>query len=126
MGGLLLERRVGVLTPHQIAALLYPVIGIGIPVATYLIARGLTRRLDAAVVAAGSLAAAIWLDYGLLGVTSLPVDVVLQRMLVVVALGLIAAGAAKRAARDGWRNDMLVVGAVMWVLVLVGTLLGYL
>ncbi|MBZ6495025.1 hypothetical protein [Natrinema longum] len=125
MGGLALERQAGFLTPHQIAALLYPVIGIGIPVATYLLARGLTRRLDAAVVAAGSLAVAIWLDYSLLGVNALPVDVVLQRMLVVVALGLIAAGAAKRATRRSKFNDMLLVGTVMWVLVLVGTLFGY-
>ncbi|SEQ92357.1 hypothetical protein [Natrinema salaciae] len=126
MSGLVLERQAGFLTPHQIAALLYPVIGVGIPLATYLVARGLTRRLDAAVVAAGSLAVAIWLDYSLLGVSALPVDVVAQRMLVVVALGLIAGGAAKRAARSSKFNDMLLVGTAMWVLVLAGTLLGYL
>ncbi|WP_254527930.1 hypothetical protein [Natrinema gelatinilyticum] len=126
MSGIFLEHRAEFLTPHQIAALLYPIIGVGIPVATYLIARGLTRRLDAAVVAAGSLAVAVWLDYGLLGVDSLPIDVVVQRMLVVVALGLIAGGAAKRAARNSKFNDMLLVGTAMWVLVLVGTLFGYL
>lgn len=125
MGGLVLERQAGFLTPHQIAGLLYPVIGVGIPAATYLLARGLTRRLDAAVVAATSLALAVWLDYSLLGVSSLPVDVVAQRMLVVVALGLIAGGAAKRAARDSKFNDMLLVGTVMWLLVLGGTLFGY-
>ena len=124
-GGIVLEHRATFLTPHQIAALLYPVIGLGIPTATYLIARGLTRRLDAAVVAAGSLALAIWLDYGTLGVDTLPLEVVVQRMLVVVALGLIAGGAAKRAARTAKVNDMLLVGAAMWVLVLAGTLLGH-
>ncbi|MXV60934.1 hypothetical protein GS429_02380 [Natronorubrum sp. JWXQ-INN-674] len=125
MGGLLFERRVGFMTPHMIAAALYPVIAVGIPVATYAIAGTLTRRLDAAIVAAGSLAVAIWLDYGLLGVDSLPVDVVFQRMLVVVALGLIAGGAAKRATRDSRFNDMLIAGITMWVVVLGGTLLGY-
>ncbi|MFD1565579.1 hypothetical protein ACFR99_18770 [Haloarchaeobius amylolyticus] len=125
-GGIVLEHRAPFLTPHQIAALLYPVIGVGIPTATYLIARGLTRRLDAAVVAAGSLAVAIWLDYGMLGVDALALEVVVQRMLVVVALGLIAGGAAKRAARTAKVNDMLLVGAAMWVLVLAGTLLGHL
>jgi hypothetical protein len=126
MGGLLLERRAPFLTPHMIAALLYPVIAVGIPVATYAIARGLTSRLDAAVVAAGSLSLAIWLDYGLLGVDVVPLDVVLQRMLVVIALGLIAAGAAKRAVRESAFNELLLVGVAMWVLVLVGTLFGYL
>ena len=123
-GGIVLEHRATFLTPHQIAALLYPVIGIGIPAVTYLIARGLTRRLDAAIVAAGSLAVAIWLDYGMLGVDTLPLEVVFQRMLVVVALGLIAGGAAKRAARTSKLNGMLLVGTAMWVVVLVGTLLG--
>jgi len=47
-------------------------------------------------------------------------------MLAVVALGLIAGGAAKRAARDSKFNDMLLVGTAMWLLVLVGTLFGYL
>jgi hypothetical protein len=126
MGGLLLERRASFLTPHMIAALLYPVIAVGIPVATYLIARGLTSRLDAAIAAAGSLSLAIWLDYGLLGVDVIPLDVVFQRALVVVALGLIAAGAAKRATRESRFNDLLIAGVAMWVLVLVGTLLGYL
>ncbi len=125
LAGVALERNVGFLTPHMIAALLYPVIGLGIPIATYLIAGTLRSRLDAAVVASGSLAVAIWLDYGLLGVDSLPVDVVVQRMLVVIALGLIAAGAAKRATRDTRVNDMLLAGAAMWVVVLGGTLLGY-
>lgn len=125
MGGIVLERRAGFLSPHQIAALLYPVIAVVIPVATYLIAGTLTRRLDAALVAAGSLAIAIWVDYGMLNVDSLPVDVILQRMLVVVALGLIAGGAAKRAIRESRFNDMLIAGVAMWILVLIGTLLGY-
>ncbi len=110
---------------HAIAALLYPLIALGLPIATYAIAGGLERRLDAALAASASLAVAIWLDYGL-GVDVLPIDVVFQRALVVVALGLIAGGAAKRATRDSRINDMVVVGVAMWTLVLVGTLLGYL
>ncbi|WP_254767015.1 hypothetical protein [Salinilacihabitans rarus] len=126
IGGIALERHAGFLSMHAIAALLYPIVGVGLPAATYLLAAGLERRLDAAVAASGGLAVAIWLDYGLLGVDSLPIDVVGQRMLVVIALGLIAAGAAKRATRESRWNDMLVAGAATWVLVLGGTLLGYL
>ncbi len=126
IAGVALERYVPGLTMHAIAGLLYPVIGVGIPAATYLIARGLERRIDAAVTAGGALAVAIWIDYGLVRVDSLPVDVVLQRMLVVVALGLIAGGAAARARRQSAINDMLLVGVALWTLVLVGTLFGYL
>ncbi|KDE59758.1 hypothetical protein EL22_17985 [Halostagnicola sp. A56] len=123
--GITLERHAGMLTMHMIAALLYPIISIGIPAVTYLIAHGLTRRLDAAITASGSLILAIWIDYGVVNVNSLPVDVVAQRILVVVALGLIAGGAAKRATRESWLNDLLVVGVAMWVLLLAGTLFGY-
>ncbi|MFP8891886.1 hypothetical protein ACLI4U_19250 [Natrialbaceae archaeon A-CW2] len=126
IGGIALERWTDFLTMHMIAAMLYPVIALGIPIATYAIASGLESRLDAAVAASLSLALAIWLDYGLMNVNSLPVDVVLQRMFVIVALGLIAAGAAKRATRERRLNDMLIVGILMWSLVLVGTLFGYL
>ena len=124
--GIALDRHAGFLTVHMIAGSLYPIIAIGLPVATYLVARGLESRLDAAVAASTSLAVAIWLDYALVGVDSLPIDVVLQRALVLVALGLIAGGAAARARRDGPLNDMLVAGVALWVLVLVGTLFGYL
>lgn len=126
IGGIALERTAEFLDPHLIAGLLYPFIAVGIPMATYMIARGLTRRLDAAVVTSTSLALAIWLDYGLLGVNVIALDVVLQRMLLVVAIGLIAGGAAKRAIRESVFNDMLIAGVAMWVLVLAGTLLGYL
>lgn len=126
IAGIGLERHADVLSMHAIAALLYPVIAVGIPTATYLIASGLERRIDAAVVASTSLAIAIWIDYGLVGVDHLPIDVVVQRAIVVVALGLIAGGAARRATRDGRVNDMLVVGAATWVLALVGTLFGLL
>ena len=125
IAGIALDRTVDALTVHMIAGLLYPAIAVGLPVATYAIASGLERRLDAAVAASVSLAVAIWLDYSLLGVDVLPVDVVVQRALVVVALGLIAGGAARRATRDSRLNDMLVAGVGLWVLVLVGTLLGY-
>jgi len=123
--GIALERWTDFLTMHMIAALLYPVIALGIPIATYAIASGLERRLDAAVAASLSLALAIWLDYGLMEVNSLPVDVVLQRMLVIIALGLIAGGAARRATRESRLNDMLIAGVAMWGFVLVGTLFGY-
>ncbi|MWV41357.1 hypothetical protein [Natrialba sp. INN-245] len=126
IAGIALDRSAGFLSVHAIAALLYPVIALGLPIATYAIAGGLERRLDAALAASTSLAVAIWLDYGLLGVDVLPIDVVFQRALVVVALGLIAGGAAKRATRDSRLNDMVVVGVATWTFVLVGTLLGYL
>lgn len=125
IAGIALDRTFDSLTAHAVAALLYPFIAVGLPAATYVIASGLERRLDAAVAASLSLAVAIWLDYGLLGVDVFPVDIVLQRMLVVVSLGLVAGGAARRATRETRFNGLLLAGTAMWVLVLAGTLLGY-
>jgi hypothetical protein len=125
LGGTALERA-GWLSMHGIAGVLYPVLALGLPIGTYAIAAGLTRRMDAALVAGGSLSLAVWLDYGMLGVETIPMDLVVQRMLLVVAIGLIASGATRRAARDRRINGMVLVGAVMWLLILVGTLFGYL
>lgn len=124
-GGIALEQYTGI-SMHGIAALLYPFIAIGLPVGTYLIAAGLERRLDAAVVAGGAFAVGLWLDYGYLGIESLPVDVVVHRMLVVVAIGLFAAGAARRAARATRLNGLSVAGVVLWATFLAGTLFGLL
>ena len=111
---------------HAVAGALYPVIALGIPATTYAIASGMERRIDSAVTATLALSIAIWLDYGYLGVAVLPVEVIVQRMLVALSLGLIAGGAAKRATRDSRWNELLLVGTAGWCLVLVGTLLGYL
>lgn len=124
-GGIALEAT-GLFSMHTIAALLYPVIALGLPIGTYGIARSLKSRRDAALVAGSALAIAFWLDYAYLGVVSISIDVILQRVLVVVALGLIAGGATHRAARDHHWNDMLAAGVVLWALVLGSTLFGYL
>lgn len=125
-GGVYLENNAPLLSMHAIAALLYPVIGLGIPTATYLLASGLDRQFDAAVTASVALSVAIWLDYGYLGIATLPVEVVLQRVVVILALGLIAGGAAREGTDETRWNRMLLAGVGLWVFVLVGTLLGYL
>jgi len=124
-GGIVLERT-GALSMHAIAALLYPVLALGLPIGTYVVARGLERPLDAGVVAGGAFAVAVWLDYGTIGVSTLPLEVIAQRAYMMVALGLVAAGAARRASRERKLNLLLLVGVVLWVAVLAGTLLGYL
>ncbi len=108
-----------------IAGGLYPVIAFGIPLATYGIAHGITERIDAGAVAALALAAAVLVDYAVLGVDVLPVGLLVQRFGVVVSLGLIGAGAAQRATRERHLNDLVVVGAILWVGLLSATLAGW-
>ena len=128
VSGILLERYVPALSMHAIAALLYPFIAIGIPAVTYLIARRMTRRMDAGVVAAGALSTAVILDLLALSVSVMPIGIVVQRAGIVLALGLIAIGATDRATRqanEALPNDWLVVGATLWVALLVATLMGW-
>lgn len=124
VAGILLERHAGFLTMHGIAALLYPVLAVGIPLATYVLATGIEHRIDAATTAASGLAAGFQLDYAYLGVETVPIPVLLQRLAVIVALGLLAGGAAQRADRETRLNGLVVFGGVCWSVLLAATLLG--
>jgi hypothetical protein len=124
--GIIFERHIDQFSVYAIAATLYPLISVGIPVVTYAWARGIRYRLGSAITASFALSAAMWMDYVLVGVETVSFDLLLQRMLMVVALGLLAAGAARRASRDQRLNDLLVGGVTIWTLTLTATLLGYL
>lgn len=122
VAGLVLERSGVDLTMYQIAGLLYPFVAIGIPLATYLLARGIERRMDAAVTAAAALAAAVLLDYAYVGVEVIPIDILLHRVGVILALGLLAGGAAHSATRDTRLNELAIAGITLWILLLGATL----
>lgn len=122
--GIMLEGT-GWLTMHQIAALLYPFLVLGMPIGVYLVARGLHRRMEAGIVAGGSFALAVWLDFTMVGVDFVTIDVLFQRMLLVVALGSIAAGASRQESRLLRINVLLIGGFLGWLLVVGGTLFGY-
>jgi len=124
VAGIVLERHAEFLTMHQIAGLLYPFIAVGIPVATYAIATGIERRMDAAMTASIGMAAGVLIDYAYVGLDVIPIVVLIQRVAVIVALGLIAGGAAKRAARETRLNGLVITGIVLWVVFLAATLLG--
>lgn len=124
--GITFERHIHQFSVHAIAATLYPLISLGIPFATYAWAGGIRYRLGAAFTASFALSAAMWIDYVLVGVETVSFDVLLQRMLMVIGLGLIAAGAARRASQNRRLNELLVGGVTIWILALTATLLGYL
>jgi len=123
--GIALETHAGFLSMHAIAAILYPFIALGIPIATYALASGIKHRMDAAVAASTSLAAGVVLDYGYVGIDVISIGVLVQRLAIILALGLIAAGAAKRATRSRRVNGLVTAGVVVWVTLLAATLLEY-
>lgn len=120
-----LEQLADDLSVFVIAGSLYPVLALGLPVATFLVARGLEQRMDAGLTAAGALGGAMLVDYAYVGIDVLPLELVVHRTLLVASIGLIAAGAARRAARQHRFNTTLAVGAGMWIAMLVATLAGW-
>jgi FlaG/FlaF family flagellin (archaellin) len=124
-GGIVLEHHVDGLGVYAIGGLLYPVLALGVPVATFAIARGMERRVDAGLMAAAALGAGFIFDYAYLGVDVLPIDLLLHRVALVVAIGLVAAGSARRAARISRFNATLVTGSALWLGLLTATLLGW-
>ncbi len=107
-----------------IAALLFPFIALGLPIAAYLLAGRIERRFDAAVSASLGLSTAVLLDYYYLGISVLPLEVILHRTGLVIAIGLIAAGGATRAMQHGRGNEFIVAGIAMWIVMLLVTLFG--
>ncbi len=125
VAGLALERyATPALSMHGIAAILYPVIALVLPLAVYLVARGLEHAVTAGLTAALALGAAMVVDYAVIGIDVLPIDLVLHRIGVLVAVGLIAGGAA-RSAKPGGAKGVRLAGAGRWVLLLGSTLAGW-
>ena len=123
--GVALEQAFPATDPKFIAALLYPVLAFGLPGAAYLAGRNLdpVRSFGAAATGIG---AAFVLDYQYLVVTTLPLNVVLHRLGLAVALGAITAGAVTRDASTQAVNRIVGAGIVLWVYLLVAALVGWL
>lgn len=98
---------------------LYPVVLLGPPVVTYLLARPLDRSW-AFVGGAGGFALAVIFDFTYLGVTLIPVDILVHRAGLAVALGLIAAGASRTERESEDVINHLQFGVLLW---LVGVIL---
>lgn len=126
LGGVALERYATVLSMHGIAAILYPFLALGLPLATVYFGRNGHSPATSAGVVAAAFAAAVWIDYRLVEVSAIPIDLVFQRMLLVGTLGLLAAGATRSAQRGTARDSLLVAGAGLWIAGLIATLVGLL
>ena len=99
-----------------VTAVFYLLLAGGLPAAAAVLPKG-AHVTDWFALAAVALGAGYLLDFSAIGVTVLPVVVVLHRLLSLVAVGLIASGGARRASGHP-RNQYLVIGLVSWIGVL--------
>ncbi|MFC6733247.1 hypothetical protein [Haladaptatus sp. DYSN1] len=133
MVGLMLFVRIGAVTveswnvtesPKLIAGFFYPFLAAGIPLAAYKLAQGLERD-DAFLLAMFGLGFGILADYAYLDIEVIPVNVMLHRIVLAVAIGVLAAGGARYGAGESRLNRHLVGGLVLWICSLVWPLLGW-
>lgn len=118
--GVGIERAIPLLPPKAIAAALYPVLAVGIPAIGYAAGsrEGGARRAFAG--AAGGLAAAFVVEAAALGLTPVAPSVALHRLSLVLAVGVVAAGAAEI---DG-DGPHPALGVAVWVSALAASLAG--
>jgi hypothetical protein len=118
-----LEQSVPGLSPKVIAAPLYLVLAVGLPFVTALLGRRLAAD-DAFATATVGFGLGLLVDYAWLGITSLPFGVVVHRLVLLVGLGLLAAGGVRWAATPLQRHRYRLAGVVVWVAALVWPLAG--
>jgi len=112
------ERTVPSLPPKLIAGLGYLVLAVWLPVVVLLLARG-TRADRAAPLVAVGFGAGILFDYALVGITLVPVSVMLHRLAVVLAVGLFAAAGTRLWTDRPGHVAVPVAAAFAWAGVLV-------
>ena len=111
-------------SPKVIAALFFPVVAFGIPIVAGILGERL-RADDGFVVAALGLGLGFLFDYSFLQLTALPIEVVLHRLTLLFAVGLIAAGGVRWSDDVVARHGYTLVGASLWVITLLWSLLGF-
>lgn len=124
VGGIAIETTFPGIHPKLIVAVLYPVLAFGLP--TVAAADWFTRNTDPraafGLVFVG-VGAAFVLDFGVIGISAVPIGLVLHRCGLLVALGLVAAGTAHGGAPG---RPLRLFGLAAWVVGLVFPLLGLL
>ena len=110
-------------SPKLVAAPLYVALVAGVPAIAYRFGRG-SDPVWAFTLAAGGLGGAIVVDYAVMGTSVVPLRVILHRLAVLLAVGLIAIGGANAIDADH-RPTPLVVGVTAWAVAIVAPVFGY-
>jgi hypothetical protein len=121
--GIAAERAFPSFVPYGIGAVLFPLLVVGLPVVAATLGRGLPSD-EAFGAAFAGLGAGFLADFAYLGVSEILLDVIVHRSILVIALGLVAAGGARWTTTGTPRNRVLAVGLALWVWGVVGPLVG--
>lgn len=123
--GLVLEGWMPGLHPNIIAGGLYPVLVLALPAVAFVGGRGVRPKAALAGASTG-LAAGLALEYVFLGLVTLPLELLLHRIAVVLAVGVIAAAGSLAANEDDVWLGPLGIGVGGWLVTLGLALFGLL
>ncbi|WP_247729738.1 hypothetical protein [Halovivax limisalsi] len=101
-------------SPKVIVAVFYPLLVLGLPIATYLGARHL-ERIPAFTAAALGFVVAMFLDYTTVGVVTLSLATVVHHISLATALGFVAAGASETARSPENDPGHVRTGVLLWL-----------
>ena len=101
-------------SPKIVAGAFYPFVALGPPLAAYVLFRGVDPG-EAFVAAFLALGVGLLADYAYLGIAVVPVEVVVHRAVLLVALGTLAAAGTDRPHDPPLAYPPLLVGASLWV-----------
>lgn len=107
-----------------LAGLFYPLVAVGIPVCAYLATRKL-GRVHAFTAATTGLVLAFLLEYTYFGVRTMPLDTLVHKGALVLALGFIAAGASVRERNRTVDHGYVRTGVLLWITAIVVPLLTF-
>ncbi|MBV0923885.1 hypothetical protein KTS45_06680 [Halomicroarcula limicola] len=123
VGGIAAEQAFPFTSPKVVGAPFYALLAVGLPAVAVLFGRHLTAT-DGFTVAILGFGTGIMLDYSYLGLTVIPYGALVQRAVLLVGLGLLAAGGTRWATEPIPRHRYHTVGLALWVWALVWPLLG--
>lgn len=113
LGAIGLERHMPGLNPKVIVAGFYPILVVGMPAVVYLTTRALDERMAFAAATTGFLLA-ILVDYTYLQVLRLPLETLVHRTTLAVAVGVLAAGASRTARQRTESRGYVRTGILLW------------
>lgn len=122
-GGIAVEQLLPGVSPWVVGAPFFLLLVLGYPALAVLFGRHLPAE-DGFATAALGMGVGILADYAYLEVTALPYDAVTQRFLLLLGLGLIAAGGTRWAEEPLRRHKYRLVGLAVWFGFIVKPLLG--
>ncbi|WP_435333597.1 hypothetical protein [Haloarchaeobius sp. TZWWS8] len=116
----------GIITnPKHIAGVFYPLLVLGLPLCAYRFAADLGFA-ESALIAVLGFGTGIVADYTYIGIAFVPREILVQRLVLALTLGIVAAAGSVRLERRWRENELLAAGAVCWAAAVVWPLLSLL